>query len=215
MSNEIKQSVKKVHIPVTGMTCSTCAATIEKGLAKIPGVKEVRVNFASEKATIEYDPAKIKPCTFKDAISDLGYGMATKKSIFPVTGMTCASCVSHVEKALASIPGVVSVNVNLASEKATVEYIDGTKVTQLRKAVKDAGYELGPEAGTLEDVTVVAKRNIHALRNRVIFLNPGTQLWAFFYRAALSALGSGDTRTVLGRITILQGGMGSSKAEKS
>jgi Cu+-exporting ATPase len=169
MSNEVKQKTKRVHMPITGMTCSTCAGTIEKGLARIPGVKEARVNFASEKATIEYDPAKVKPSTFKSVISELGYGIATRKSIFPVTGMTCASCVSHVEKALSGVPGVVSVNVNLASEKATVEYIDGTEVTQLRKAVKDAGYELGSEAGTLEDVTVVAKRNIHALRNRVIF----------------------------------------------
>jgi Cu+-exporting ATPase len=169
MSKEVKRKTKRVHMPITGMTCSACAGTIEKGLYKIPGVKQAMVNFASEKVTIEYDPAKVELGTFKGLISELGYGIATKKSIFPVTGMTCASCVSHVEKALAGVPGVVSVNVNLASEKATVEYIDGTEVNQLRKAVKDAGYELGPEAGAIEDVTVVAKRNIHALRNRVIF----------------------------------------------
>ena len=169
MSNAAKRKTKIVHIPITGMTCSTCAVTIEQGLAKIPGVKEARVNFASEKATIEHDPARVNLATFRKTISELGYEIATKKSIFPVTGMTCASCVSHVKKALASVPGVVSVNVNLASEKATVDYIDGTEIAQLRKAVKDAGYELGPETGTLEDVTVVAKRNIHALRNRVIF----------------------------------------------
>jgi Cu+-exporting ATPase len=169
MSEEVKRKTKRVHMPITGMTCSACAGTIEKGLYKIPGVKQAMVNFASEKVTIEYDPAKVELGTFKDLISELGYGIATKKSIFPVTGMTCASCVSHVEKALAGVPGVVSVNVNLASEKATVEYIDGTEVNQLRKAVKDAGYEFGPEAGAIEDVTVVAKRNIHALRNRVIF----------------------------------------------
>ncbi len=92
-----------------------------------------------------------------------------KKSIFPVGGMTCASCVARVEQALLSVPGVLSANVNLASEKATVEYIEGTKLADLQKAAKEAGYKLGAEAEALEDVTVAARREIQALRNRVIF----------------------------------------------
>jgi Cu+-exporting ATPase len=92
-----------------------------------------------------------------------------RKSIFPVGGMTCASCVTRVEQALLSVPGVLSANVNLASEKATVEYIEGTKLADLRQAVKEAGYKLGAEAEALEDVTVAARREIQVLRNRVIF----------------------------------------------
>ena len=92
-----------------------------------------------------------------------------RKSIFPVGGMTCASCVARVEQALLSVPGVLSANVNLASEKATVEYIEGTKLADLRQAVKEAGYKLGAEAEALEDVTVAARREIQVLRNRVIF----------------------------------------------
>ena len=92
-----------------------------------------------------------------------------KKSIFPVGGMTCASCVARVEQALLSVPGVLSANVNLASEKATVEYIEGAKLADLRQAVKEAGYELRAEAEALEDVTVAARRETQALRNRVIF----------------------------------------------
>ncbi|MFQ5997397.1 MAG: heavy metal translocating P-type ATPase [Dehalococcoidales bacterium] len=169
MTNETKQKKEKATIPVTGMTCTTCAATIEKGLIATSGVEQARVNFASEKASVEYDPNQISLSKIKDTISQLGYGTATKKSIFPVGGMTCASCVARVEQALSSVPGVVSANVNLASEKATVEYIEGTEFSELRRAVADAGYELGVESETLEDVTMAAQKEIRKTRNRFIF----------------------------------------------
>jgi Cu+-exporting ATPase len=159
---------RKAQLQITGMTCATCAVNVEKALAKTHGVEIARVNFASEKASIEYDPAKTDLTKIKDTISESGYGVVVKKSIFPVSGMTCASCVAHVEEALKSVPGVVSVAVNLASEKATVEYLDSVSVADLRRAVKDAGYELGEEAATLEDVTVAAQREIIAVRNRFI-----------------------------------------------
>ncbi len=82
--------------------------------------------------------------------------------------MTCAGCVARVEKALFSVPGVVSVNVNLASEKATVEYTEGTSIADLKQAVKDAGYELGSEAETPEDVTSASRRELRGIRNRFI-----------------------------------------------
>jgi len=160
---------QKARIHVTGMTCTTCAATIEKGLAQTPGVEKADVSFASEKASIEYDPSKVNLATVAKTISELGYKVATKKSIFPVSGMTCASCVARVEAALSSVLGVISANVNLASEKATVEYVDGTDVAVMRRAVEEAGYGLGSEAATLEDVTTAAQRETRGLRNRLIF----------------------------------------------
>ena len=168
MTEATKTGKKKATIPVTGMTCATCAITIEKGLADTPGVEQASVNFASEKASIEYDPDKVDLAKLKDTISELGYGTATKKSSFPVGGMTCASCVARVEQALNSVPGVVSVNVNLASEKATVEYLESTTVADLQKAVSGAGYTLGAEAEKMEDVTTAAQREISALRQRLI-----------------------------------------------
>jgi len=167
VANDTKQK-KKITVSVTGMTCTTCAATIEKSLAETPGVEQASVSFASEKASLEYDPTRVDLTKIKGAISEVGYGMATKKSIFPVAGMTCASCVAHVEGALSSVPGVVSASVNLSSEKATVEYIEGTELAELRRAVKEAGYELGSEAETLEDVTIAARRESRAVRNRFI-----------------------------------------------
>jgi len=168
MPKGTKQGTERTVIPVTGMTCTTCAATIEKGLAETPGVEQAKVNFASEKVSIEYDPSKVELSTLRSTISELGYGMATRKSIFPVSGMTCASCVAHVEQALAGVSGVISANVNLASEKATVEYVEGLEIADLRQAVKQAGYELGLEAETLEDVTIAAQRESRTVRNRFI-----------------------------------------------
>ena len=175
----------KASIHITGMTCTTCAATIKKGLSETPGVEQADVNFASEKASIKYDPTKVDLTKIKNTVSQLGYGVATRKSIFPVGGMTCASCVARVEEALSSVPGVISASVNLASEKATVEYLEGTGLADMRRAVKDAGYELGPEAQALEDVTTAAQREARVLRNRFII--------AAILAASIMALGWGPS----------------------
>jgi Cu+-exporting ATPase len=159
---------RKTRIHVTGMTCATCAATVEKALAETQGVEQAGVNFASETASVEYDPEKVDLAGIKNSIAQAGYGAAVRKSIFPVRGMTCASCVARVEEALKSVPGVVAASVNLASEKATVEYVEETEIADLRRAVKDAGYELGAEAETLEDVTTAAQREIKTVRDRFI-----------------------------------------------
>ncbi|MCJ7515026.1 MAG: copper ion binding protein, partial [Dehalococcoidia bacterium] len=118
------KKTEKARLHIMGMTCTTCARTIGKGLTETRGVKRANVNFASEEASVDYDPGKVDLAKIKATIQQLGYGVATKKSIFPVSGMTCASCVARVDSALSAVPGVVSVSVNLASEKATVEYTE-------------------------------------------------------------------------------------------
>ncbi|MCK5123645.1 MAG: heavy metal translocating P-type ATPase, partial [Dehalococcoidia bacterium] len=179
------KKANKASIHITGMTCTTCARTVAKGLSHTPGVEEANVNFASQKAYIEYDPERVNLAKIKDTVSQLGYGVATKKSIFPVGGMTCASCVARVEEALSSVPGVISASVNLASEKATVEYVEGTGLAYMRRAVKEAGYELGPEAEALEDVTTAAQREIRVIRNKFII--------AAILTASIMALGWGPS----------------------
>jgi len=138
-------------------------------LGETEGIAQAEVNFASETATIEYNPEKINLTGINNIVSETGYEVALKKSIFPVRGMTCASCVARVEEALKSVPGVVAVNVNLASEKAAVEYVEGTSAAGLRQAVEDAGYELGGEEETVEDVSAASEREIKKVRNRFIF----------------------------------------------
>jgi len=164
-----KEKKTTVQLPISGMSCATCAITIEKGLDETEGVSKANVNFASEKASVEFNPEKTDLIKIKKAVSELGYEITTRKSIYPVAGMTCAACVAHVEEALKEVLGVVSVGVNLASEKANVEYIEGTKYTDLKKAVADAGYELGPEIQVLEDVSETSRRETRKLLHRLIF----------------------------------------------
>jgi Cu+-exporting ATPase len=134
---------RKTTIPVTGMTCASCATTIEKALSGKPGVEQANVNLASEKASVEYDPGKINIRTLINTVSDSGYGVAIDKTTFKIGGMTCASCASNIEKALLEVPGVVSANVNLASEKATVEYLKSeADIRDFKKAVEEAGYQI-------------------------------------------------------------------------
>ncbi|HAZ31673.1 MAG TPA: heavy metal translocating P-type ATPase [Dehalococcoidia bacterium] len=145
MSDETRER-NKITIPITGITCASCAGTIEKGLSGMPGVSRVNVNPASEKASIEYDPGKVDARALMDTISGVGYGVRVEKTTFSVGGMTCASCVASVEKALAKVPGVVSVKVNLATEKATVEYLkDEAGMADFRRAVESAGYSVMAE----------------------------------------------------------------------
>jgi P-type Cu+ transporter len=142
----MSERTRKTTLPVTGMTCASCAAAIEQGLAKLPGLSRVNVNVASEAVSIEYDPRQLDVKALIDAISDAGYGVALEKATFRVGGMTCASCVANVEMALNKLPGVISASVNLASEKATVTYLRGeTGMADFRRAVEAAGYSVVSE----------------------------------------------------------------------
>lgn len=86
--NTNTRKTEKVQLTITGMHCASCAANLEKGLKGTAGIRQAAVNFASEKASIEYDPGKISLSAIKDAVSGIGFGVAIRKSIFPVSGMT-------------------------------------------------------------------------------------------------------------------------------
>ncbi len=133
---------KMLTIPVTGMTCASCVRRVERALGKKEGVASASVNFAAEKATVEYDPAKTSPDDLIGTIEGAGYGADVRETTFGVTGMTCASCVGRVERALKKkVPGVVDATVNLANEKATVRYLAGeAEPRDFERAVEDAGY---------------------------------------------------------------------------
>ena len=131
-----------IVLPIKGMTCAACVKAVEQALSKIEGVEDVSVNFASEKATLKTDRI-IDISRIVKAVKDEGYDVVSIKNEFSVKGMTCAACVSAVERALKSLPGVLDVTVNLATEKATIEYIPTiTGYGEFKKAVKDQGYEL-------------------------------------------------------------------------
>jgi Cu+-exporting ATPase len=139
------QPAKQTSLQITGMTCATCAGTVEKKLSELRGVSKAGVNLASEKATVEYDSSLTTEKDLVRAVEDAGYGVAISEVVFNVTGMTCATCVQNIETALNGLDGVVSVSVNLASEKAYVSYNpEVVTVPRLKKAISDAGYKAVP-----------------------------------------------------------------------
>ncbi|WKA57021.1 heavy metal translocating P-type ATPase [Planococcus shenhongbingii] len=113
---------KEANFQITGMTCAACATRIEKGISKMEGVEQANVNLALEKSSIHYDPAKLSEADFEKKIEALGYGVVKQKAEFDITGMTCAACATRIEKGINKLGGVASANVNLALEKATIEF---------------------------------------------------------------------------------------------
>ncbi|MFN3892919.1 MAG: heavy metal translocating P-type ATPase [Beijerinckiaceae bacterium] len=139
-SESITERHAKLRLPVEGMTCATCAGRIETALCKLPGVN-AQVNLASDEAWIDYDPALASPQKLAETIEDAGYGVPRERIELSIEGMTCASCVSRVEKALENVAGVEKAEVNLATEKASVTYLPGAaRPLDLVAAVEDAGY---------------------------------------------------------------------------
>ncbi len=151
---------KQVTLPVTGMTCANCSLTIERNLKRLDGVQEATVNLATEKASVVYDPAAVNQGQFLALIRDIGYDVATAKAELPITGMTCANCALTIERVLKRLDGVVSANVNLASERASVEYLPGVvSLKAIQQAIRDAGYDVvvPGEGEAAEDVERAAR----------------------------------------------------------
>jgi P-type Cu+ transporter len=126
-------------IPIEGMTCASCVARVEKALARVPGVTHTAVNLATERASVTVD-AGVAQDAIVDAVNRAGYEVPMSSTTLDVKGMTCASCVSRVEKALLRLPGVSAAVVNLATETATVTSM-GVNNDALVAAVIKAGYE--------------------------------------------------------------------------
>ena len=150
----VGESLRKAEFPVTGMSCAGCVAKIEKGLSNVNGVVDAKVNFATEKASVTYEPSTVTPKDLIATIRDLGYDTPVERITFPVHGMSCASCVKKVESVLNGLEGVVKASVNFATERATVGYTPAVVSMQdFRRAVKDAGYEiLKTETAEKEDI---------------------------------------------------------------
>ncbi|MCJ7800569.1 MAG: heavy metal translocating P-type ATPase, partial [Polaromonas sp.] len=132
------------RFPVEGMTCASCVARVEKSLGAVAGVTQVSVNFATEQASVQAG-SDVSMATLQGAVEKAGYAVGTQSLRLKIGDMTCASCVSRVEKALKQLPGVLSAEVNLATETAEVQRTGGA-VTQAQviAAVEKAGYRAWP-----------------------------------------------------------------------
>jgi Cu+-exporting ATPase len=202
----------EVTFPVTGMTCASCVRRIEKALGRVDGVREASVNLATEKAHVVYDPHVASPERMRAAVERAGYGVrefpradaavaapAVVTAVPPgdvmlqIQGMTCASCVRRVEKALGRVEGVSEANVNLATEQAHVVFDPSrASLDNMRSAVEKAGYGIGaiPDQ-TAPDVTappaedaqeVDRQREIDDLKRKwTVSLTVGVLMMALMY----------------------------------
>jgi len=162
MATPTQTAGREITFGVTGMTCASCVRRVERALAKVPGVHEASVNLATERARVVYDPTQTTPAALRAAVERAGYGVrdlpaeppptppadggdGAGEAALAIEGMTCASCVARVEKALRRVPGVREASVNLAAERAHVVYDPAAvDLTQLVAAVERAGYRARP-----------------------------------------------------------------------
>jgi Cu+-exporting ATPase len=162
---------KKVEIKVSGMTCATCALTIEKSLKGLEGVADAHVDLGRESAQVEYDPTRLRLPALEEAVTEAGYGVIDEKVTVMIGGMTCAMCVKAIEKALNGLDGVVSAEVNLGAERAYITYNSRlVSISDIRDAIEGAGYQfLGLEGGEAKDTEKrVRQQDLMEKRNRYI-----------------------------------------------
>ena len=136
--------LKPLEIPVLGMTCASCVGRVEKAIAAVPGVTKATVNLAAERAHVEFGAGGDTGAVV-EAIRKAGYEPLAREVDLKIGGMTCASCVSRVERALKAVPGVLSATVNLATERAHISALAASaELPALIAAVEKAGYQAEP-----------------------------------------------------------------------
>ena len=136
------ETLAELTLPISGMTCASCVSHVEGALKELPGTSNVVVNLATNKATLSYNPQRVKLDDMRRAVEDVGYAVTSAELTLDVRGMTCASCVDHVEGALKELSGVQEAVVNLGLGTARVVYIPGVVSTSsMKRAVRDVGYE--------------------------------------------------------------------------
>jgi len=165
-----------LSLPIVGMSCASCVSHVEQALKQVPGVGKANVNLATERAAVEFSPERANLSELVAAVKDAGYDVPAETVTLPIGGMTCASCVSHVENALKGVVGVMVANVNLASERATVTYIPGiASLTDFKQAVADAGYQVLAVVREATEETVedrersARQKKITVLKRKLIF----------------------------------------------
>jgi len=134
---------ERIDLPIVGMSCASCASTIQKSLSKIKGVEKANVNFATSKASVLYQPQFVTPEDFISSVRKSGYEVGTASIEIPIQGMQCASCVQNIEKALLTKRGVTKASVNLATERVKVEYLPSEiSLVEIKNVIEQAGYKV-------------------------------------------------------------------------
>jgi len=161
-------SLRRLSLPVEGMTCAACSTRLEKVLSKQPGVVEASVNLATESAAVAFDPGQSSAESLAQAIAGAGFKVPEQSFDLDITGMTCAACSTRLEKVLGKLPGVAAASVNLATERAHVSALAGAvTLSAVVSAIERAGFGARPvEAAASEDEDA----KIHAAARRSLGL---------------------------------------------
>jgi Cu+-exporting ATPase len=162
---------KHLTLPITGMTCANCVATVERSLKKVNGVSSAVVNLSSERATVEFDPALAGLDDLVARVARAGYGIATGEADLVLRRLSDDNDARLLEKTLLALEGVSQAQVSFASGHARVRYIP-TLVSQsdLRKAVKSAGFEAVESGGEAEDAEAKARQAEIAEQKRYLII---------------------------------------------
>ncbi|WP_374370247.1 heavy metal translocating P-type ATPase [Tabrizicola sp.] len=187
-----------VALPVTGMTCASCAGRVERALKAVPGVTSAAVNLATETAEIT---GLAPPEVLIGAVEKAGYHVPARVEELSIEGMTCASCVARVERALKAVPGVSTASVNLATESARVEGV--VDPAALIQAVSAVGYAARIASASVETVTERREREAEGLSRDLILaavltlpvfvLEMGGHMVPAFHHWVLMTIGQGTS----------------------
>ncbi|MUI52360.1 copper ion binding protein, partial [Pseudomonas aeruginosa] len=157
ITSDARATAAAISLPIEGMTCASCVGRVEAALAKVAGVDSVSVNLATERADIRLS-APVDRMALIQAVEKVGYDVPAGTVELAVEGMTCASCVGRVEKALKAVPGVTEATVNLATERATVRGV--AAVADLIATIEKVGYEASPvDTGAQADEEAADKKD--------------------------------------------------------
>ncbi len=176
---------KQLTLPITGMTCANCVATVERGLKKQAGVQTAVVNLASERATVSFDPAAVRLPDLVARVQRAGYGIATGEADLVIQRLADDNDARRLEKALANLEGVLAVSVSLATERVRLQYVP-TIVSQseIRQAVSRSGFEALEMGGKAEDVEAEARESEIANQRRLLMLGLAFTIPLFLFSMA-------------------------------
>lgn len=156
---------KRLSLSVEGMTCASCVARVEKALRAVPGVVDANVNLATERAEVTFAGEPNLRAVI-EAIDRTGYTVGASTTELGIEGMSCASCVGSVERALKRVPGVLEATVNLATERAQVRHLAGpVSAADLESAIRQAGYEARRVAAEDTSIDHEAERREREMRS--------------------------------------------------
>ncbi|WP_279480366.1 heavy metal translocating P-type ATPase [Aureimonas sp. SK2] len=209
-SARVEGAARVLRLDIEGMSCASCVGRVERAIAAVPGVSSASVNLAAERADVAF-AGPVDGAAVRQAVEEAGYGVRQETRELGIEGMTCASCVGRVERAIAAVPGVSSVAVNLATERASVRVFPSVDMRSVEAAVRDAGYEPRaltlPGAADAEDPRRAAKEAEYArllrdllaaavLTAPLFVLEMGSHLVPAFHDVVMDRIGMWESRVL-------------------